>query len=140
MAKGLAAPLPKSKRKLSNGGRSDASGISRPSWSMTFARGLASKGATEVRVTRPKNAFAITAADSSAEGARVSVVRPLPLPTATADVIAETAEGASIASKRLTFDTGSTTAEALFAIPAAALNRVARFRIAGSPSADKPDF
>jgi hypothetical protein len=35
----------------------------------------------------------------------------------------------------LTFDTGSTTAEALFAIPAAALNRVARFRIAGSPSA-----
>jgi hypothetical protein len=100
-----------------------------------FARGLAGKGGTEVRVTRPKNAFAITSADSSAEGARVSVVRAQALPTATADLIAETAEGASIASKRLTFDTGATTAEALFAIPAAALNRVARFRIAGSPSA-----
>jgi hypothetical protein len=101
----------------------------------SFARGLAAKGGTEVRVTRPKNAFAITSADSSAEGARVSVVRAQALPTSTADLIAETAEGASIASKRLTFDTGSTTAEALFAIPAAALNRVARFRIAGSPSA-----
>ena len=100
-----------------------------------FARGLADKGGTEVRVTRPKNAFAITSADSSAEGARVSVVRAQALPAATADLIAETAEGASIASKRLTFDTGATTAEALFAIPAAALNRVARFRIAGSPSA-----
>jgi hypothetical protein len=100
-----------------------------------FARGLAAKGGTEVRVTRPKNAFAITSADSSAEGARVSVVRAQALPTSTADLIAETAEGASIASKRLTFDTGATTAEALFAIPAAALNRVARFRIAGSPSA-----
>jgi hypothetical protein len=100
-----------------------------------FARGLAAKAPTEVRVTRPKNAFAITAADSSAEGARVSVVRPLALAVTTADVIAETAEGASIASKRLTFDNGALTSEALFAIPAAALNRVARFRIAGSPSA-----
>ncbi|MDP3736776.1 MAG: DUF4159 domain-containing protein [Hyphomonadaceae bacterium] len=101
----------------------------------SFARALAAKGGTEVRVTRPKNAFAITSADSSAEGARVSVVRAQLIPGMTADVIAETAEGASIASKRLTFDTGSGTAEALFAIPAAALNRVARFRIAGSPSA-----
>jgi hypothetical protein len=100
-----------------------------------FAKGLAAKAPTEVRVTRPKNAFAITSADSSAEGARVSVVRAQAVPGATADVIAETAEGASIASTRLTFDTGATTAEALFGIPAAALNRIARFRIAGSPSA-----
>lgn len=101
----------------------------------TFARGLASKAATEVRVTRPKNAFAITSADSSAEGAKVVVARPLALPSTTADIIAETAEGASIATKRFTFADGATTAEALFTIPAAALNRVARFRIAGSPSA-----
>ncbi len=101
----------------------------------SFARALAAKGATEVRVTRPKNAFAITSADSSAEGARVSVVRAQVVPGMTADLIAETAEGASIASQRLAFGTGATTAEALFAIPAAALNRVARFRIAGSPSA-----
>jgi len=101
----------------------------------SFARALASKGATEVRVTRPKTAFAITSADSSAEGARVSVVRAQPLPGMTADIIAETAEGASIASQRIGFDTGATTAQALFGIPAAALNRVARFRIAGSPSA-----
>ncbi|RYE00793.1 MAG: DUF4159 domain-containing protein [Sphingomonadales bacterium] len=57
------------------------------------------------------------------------------LPGATADVIAETAEGASIASTRISFEGGSMTADALFAIPAAALNRVARFRIGGSPSA-----
>jgi hypothetical protein len=100
-----------------------------------FARGLAAKAPTEVRVTRPKNAFAITSADSSAEGARVAVVRAQSIPETTADIIAETAEGASIASTRLTFATGSTTAEALFGIPAAALNRVARFRIAGSGSA-----
>jgi len=100
-----------------------------------FARGLSANAATEVRVTRPKNAFAITSADSSAEGARVSVVRANTLPGVTADIIAETAEGASIASTRISFDGGSTTAEALFAIPAAALNRVARFRIGGSPSA-----
>lgn len=100
-----------------------------------FARGLAAIAATDVRVTRPKNAFAITSADSSAEGARVAVVRPFGVGAATADIIAETAEGASIASTRLAFENGSTTAEALFAIPAAALNRVARFRIAGSPSA-----
>jgi hypothetical protein len=100
-----------------------------------FAKSLAAKAPTEVRVTRPKNAFAITSADSSAEGARVAVVRAQALPGATADIIAETAEGASIASTRLTFDTGATTAEALFGIPAAALNRIARFRIAGSPSA-----
>jgi hypothetical protein len=100
----------------------------------SFAKGLAAKGATEVRITRPKNAFAITSADSSAEGAKVSVVRAQALPGSTADLIAETAEGASIASTRLTFDTVATTAEALFAIPAAALNRIARFRIAGSPS------
>ncbi len=99
-----------------------------------FAKGLAAKGATEVRITRPKNAFAITSADSSAEGAKVAVVRSQAVPGSTADIIAETAEGASIASTRLTFDTGATTAEALFAIPAAALNRIARFRIAGSPS------
>jgi Domain of unknown function (DUF4159)/Aerotolerance regulator N-terminal len=100
-----------------------------------FARGLISKGGTEVRVTRPKSAFAITSADSSAEGARVAVVRTNTLPGATTDIIAETAEGASIASTRISFNGGSTTSEALFAIPAAALNRVARFRIAGSPSA-----
>lgn len=103
--------------------------------SAAFARGLTAKAATEVRVTRPKNAFAITSADSSAEGARVSVVRANSLPGATADVIAETAEGASIASTRIAFQGGSMTADALFAIPAAALNRVARFRIGGSPSA-----
>ncbi len=103
--------------------------------SAAFARGLTAKAATEVRVTRPKNAFAITSADSSAEGARVSVVRANSLPGATADVIAETAEGASIASTRIAFEGGSMTADALFAIPAAALNRVARFRIGGSPSA-----
>jgi len=100
-----------------------------------FARGLSAKAATEVRVTRPKSAFAITSADSSAEGARVVVVRPLGIGATTADVIAETSEGASIGSQRLAFENGATTAEALFAIPAAALNRVARFRIAGSPSA-----
>lgn len=103
--------------------------------SAAFARGLTAKAGTEVRVTRPKNAFAITSADSSAEGARVSVVRANSLPGGTADIIAETAEGASIASTRISFEGGSTTAEALFAIPAAALNRVARFRIGGSPSA-----
>ncbi len=41
-------------------------------------------------------------------------------PGGTADIIAETAEGASIASTRISFSSGSTTAEALFAIPAAA--------------------
>lgn len=101
----------------------------------SFARALAAKAATDVRITRPRTAFAITAADSSAEGARVSVVRADSLPGATADIIAETAEGASIASTRIAFEGNSTTADALFAIPAAALNRVARFRIAGSPSA-----
>lgn len=101
----------------------------------SFARALAGKAATDVRVTRPRTAFAITAADSSAEGARVSVVRAGSLPGETADIIAETSEGASIASTRIAFDGNSNTAEALFAIPAAALNRVARFRIAGSPSA-----
>ncbi|MDZ4760170.1 MAG: DUF4159 domain-containing protein [Alphaproteobacteria bacterium] len=102
-----------------------------------FARGLAALAPTEVRVTRPKNAFAITSADSSAEGARVAVVRSVAVSgaAATADLIAETAEGASIASARLAFEPAARTAEALFAIPAAALNRVARFRIAGSPSA-----
>jgi hypothetical protein len=100
-----------------------------------FARALAAKAATEVRVNRPKDAFAITSADSSAEGARVVVVRPVAIPGQTADIIAETSDGASIASTRLAFKDGATTAEALFAIPAAALNRVARFRIGGSPSA-----
>ncbi len=101
----------------------------------SFARALAAKAATDVRITRPRTAFAITAADSSAEGARVSVVRADSLPGVTADIIAETAEGASIASTRIAFEGNATTADALFAIPAAALNRVARFRIAGSPSA-----
>lgn len=101
----------------------------------TFARGLAAKAATEVRINRPKGAFAITSADSSAEGAKVVVVRPIALPAGMADVIAETSDGASIASTRIAFKDGATNAEALFAIPAAALNRVARFRIGGSPSA-----
>jgi hypothetical protein len=100
-----------------------------------FARGLSAIGGVEARVSRPKAAYAITSADSSAEGARVAVVRANTLPGQTTDIIAETSEGASIASTRISFDGGSTTAEALFAIPAAALNRVARFRIAGSPSA-----
>jgi len=100
-----------------------------------FARELAAKGATDVRITRPRGAFAITSADSSAEGARVSVVRASTARGVTADIIAETSEGASIASTRITFDGGSTTATAAFPIPSAALNRVARFRIGGSPSA-----
>lgn len=100
-----------------------------------FSRELVAKGATDVRITRPRGAFAITSADSSAEGARVSVVRAGTAPGVTADIIAETSEGASIASTRITFDGGSTTAQAAFPIPAAALNRVARFRIGGSPSA-----
>lgn len=100
-----------------------------------FARALAARAATDVRITRPKGAFAITSADSSAQGARVSVVRAGTAPGVTADIIAETSEGASIASTRIAFDGGSTTAEAAFPIPAAALNRVARFRIGGSPSA-----
>lgn len=100
-----------------------------------FAKSLAAIGTTEVRVTRPKAAFAITSADSAAEGARVSVVRAVAEAAATADVIAETAEGASIASTRIAFRDGETTAQGLFTLPAAALNRVARFRIAASPSA-----
>jgi hypothetical protein len=100
-----------------------------------FSRALAELAATDVRVTRPRGAFAITSAESSAEGARVAAVRADNLPGQTADIIAETAEGASIASTRIAFDGDSTFSEALFAIPAAALNRVARFRIAGSPSA-----
>jgi hypothetical protein len=100
-----------------------------------FSRELAAKGPTDVRITRPRGAFSITSADSSAEGARVAVVRAGTAPGVTADIIAETAEGASIASTRIAFDGGSTTALAAFPIPAAALNRVARFRIGGSPSA-----
>ena len=101
-----------------------------------FARALAAKAATDVRITRPKNAFAITSADSSAEGARVAVVRANTVPGVTADIIAETAEGASIASTRIAFGGGDRRRpKPLFAIPAAALNRVARFRIGGSPSA-----
>ena len=100
-----------------------------------FARALAAKAATDVRINRPKGAFAITSADSSAEGARVAVVRAGTEPGVTADIIAETAEGASIASTRIAFNGGDTSAEAAFPIPAAALNRVARFRIGGSPSA-----
>ena len=69
------------------------------------------------------------------EGARVAVVRSTTEPGVTADIIAETAEGASIASTRIAFSGGDTAAEAAFPIPAAALNRVARFRIGGSPSA-----
>ncbi|MBI1341036.1 DUF4159 domain-containing protein [bacterium] len=90
---------------------------------------------TEARVFRPKGAFALTSADSSAEGARVAVVRATPTASSNADLIAETSEGASIASTRITFEADETTAEALFSIPTAALNRVARFRIAGSNSA-----
>ncbi len=100
-----------------------------------FSRGLAAKAPTEVRVTRPRGGFAITSADSSAEGARVTLVRAQDVSAPSADIIAETAEGASIASQRVQFETGATTAEVLFPIPAAALNRVARFRIAGSASA-----
>ena len=100
-----------------------------------FARSLAAKSATDVRPVRPKGAFAITSADSSAEGARVSIVRADTAPGQTADIIAETAEGASIASTRITFNGGDTNAIAAFPIPAAALNRVARFRIGSSPSA-----
>jgi hypothetical protein len=101
-----------------------------------FARGLAAEAVnTEVRVNRPRSAYAITSGISSAEGARVTVVRPIKGPATTADLIAETSEGASVASTRLAFADQATTAEALFAIPAAALNRVARFRIAGSTSA-----
>ena len=100
-----------------------------------FARSLATKSATDVRPVRPKGAFAITSADSSAEGARVSIVRADTAPGQTADIIAETAEGASIASTRITFNGGDTNAIAAFPIPAAALNRVARFRIGSSPSA-----
>lgn len=100
-----------------------------------FARGLSAKATTDVRPMRPKGAFAITSADSSAEGARVAIVRADTAPGQTADIIAETAEGASIASTRITFNGGETTAVAAFPIPAAALNRVARFRIGSSPSA-----
>lgn len=100
-----------------------------------FSNALASIAPVEARVTRPRSGFAITSADSSAEGARVSVVRSLSVGMETADIIAETSEGASLGTTRLTFQNGETSAEALFSIPAAVLNRVARFRIAGSASA-----
>ncbi len=101
----------------------------------SFSAGLSAIAPTEVRIARPEGAFAITSADSSAQGARVSVVRALADGIGTADVIAETNEGASIASTQLSFESGEETAEALFEIPTAALNRVARFRIAGAQSA-----
>jgi hypothetical protein len=100
-----------------------------------FSADLARRAPTEVRIARPRSAFAITAADSSAEGARVAVTRALAGAEGEVDIIAETAEGASIGSARATFAPADLAAEALFDIPAAALNRVARFRIAGSPSA-----
>ncbi len=101
----------------------------------SFADGLSNLAPTEIRVARPEGAYAITSADSSAQGARVSVVRALGEGIDTADVIAETAEGASIASTQIAFEAGEETAEGLFEIPTAALNRVARFRIAGAQSA-----
>ncbi len=101
----------------------------------SFADQLSNVAPTEIRIARPGGGFAITSADSSAQGARVSVVRALDGVIETADVIAETAEGASISSTQLEFAADQTTAEALFEIPTAALNRVARFRIAGVQSA-----
>lgn len=101
----------------------------------TFSDGLSQIAPTEIRIARPEGAFAITSADSSAQGARVSVVRAIGEGVDTADVIAETAEGASIASTQISFESGEESAEGLFEIPTAALNRVARFRIAGVQSA-----
>ena len=100
-----------------------------------FAQTLSALAPTEVRVNRPKGAFVIAGARSSAEGARVDVRRSLTTSADTFDIIAETEEGASLGTARGTFEDGSTAGEALFSIPPAALNRVARFRIAASPSA-----
>jgi hypothetical protein len=99
------------------------------------ARALAGLAPTEVRITRPKGAFVIASAKSSAEGARVEVRRALTTSANTFDIVAETEEGASLGSARAEFPGNALSGEALFQIPAAALNRVARFRIAGSPSA-----
>lgn len=101
-----------------------------------FAAELAGQSELSVRTFLPRAAFAITGLAAEPDGARVTVRRAGDL-LAAADVpvSARMPDSTPVASALARFAAGKAEAEAVFALPTAALNRVGLFAITGVDSA-----
>ncbi len=100
-----------------------------------FGKDLSQIGPLDVRVLAPQRPFAILNGRLTATGASVTVHRATAQSPAVANVTAQSETGASIASATATFEPDQLDAEAVFDIPAVALNRISRFRLLGPGAA-----
>lgn len=106
-----------------------------PDTAIPFARGLRNLAPLSVYATPPRGAMAITNLTADAGGVTLTVHRVDAESPSEHFVSALTLEGAALATTQAEFGAGETRASASFALPPAALSRIARFQVTGAASA-----
>lgn len=100
-----------------------------------FAAALAERGALTVFVDRTTSQFALNAGAQTAEGRSYRVQRPVADAPWEGELVATAKDGRELARSAVAFDRGSTSAEAVIALPLALRNEVASVVVDGASSA-----
>ncbi len=97
-----------------------------------FAQALIQKAPLSIYAARARGPMAITRLSADADGVRLTATRADASAPSTHFMSALTLDGAALATSELTFDAGNDTTSASFALPPAALSRIARFQVTGA--------
>lgn len=100
-----------------------------------FADALAGRAPLTVFAAPPKGAIALTGLGADGDGVSLRLRRTSASGETGAFVTALTLDGTALATQPASFEQAALEAEALFTLPAAALNRVSRFVITGTQGA-----
>ena len=106
-----------------------------PETAAPFAQALIEKAPLSIYAARPRGPFAITRLSSDASGVSLSAVRADTADPSSHFVSALTLDGAALATTELNFEAGGSITSATFALPPAALSRIARFQVTGASTA-----
>ncbi len=106
-----------------------------PDSAAPFARALAARAPLSVYAAPPRGPATISALSADAEGVALTVRRSDSTSSASHFVSALTIDGAALATTGADFPAGETVTSARFALPPAALSRIARFQVTGTASA-----
>ena len=103
-----------------------------PETAAPFAQALIQKAPLSIYAARARGPLAITHLSADANGVQLRAVRPESGEASAHFMSALTLDGAALATTELSFDDGQDTAAATFALPPAALSRIARFQVTGA--------
>lgn len=106
-----------------------------PESAIPFASALAEKAPLSIYAASPRGPIAITALSANATGVSLTLKKAAAGPESSHFVTALTLDGAALATAEAVFEAGTKQTVAEFALPPAALSRIARFKTTGTASA-----